>query len=59
MLQSYRIPADYSDDARALGEKITALIASSAVTYKDAENALEYAQELLMNTTRPVKLQDH
>ena len=57
MLQSYRLPKEISKEAKTLGEKITALVVSSAVTYKDAEDALEFAQELLMATTRPVKRQ--
>ena len=54
MLQSYRLPGEISETAKVLGEKITALIVSSAVTYKEAEDALEHAQELLMTTTHPV-----
>ena len=57
MLQSYRLPREMSTDAKELGEKIAALIVTSAVTYKDAEDALEHAQGLLMTTTRPVKYQ--
>ena len=57
MLQSYRLPKEISKEAKTLGEKITELVVSSAVTYKDAEDALEFAQELLMATTRPVKRQ--
>ena len=57
MLQSYRVPKLVSPDAKALAEKITALIVTSSVTYRDAEDALEFAQELLMSTTQPVKRQ--
>ncbi len=58
MLQAYRSLGESSDASKALGEKITALILSSAVTYKDAEDALEYAQELLMTSTQPVRHRD-
>lgn len=41
--------------AKALAEKITALIIDSAVTFKDAVDALDVAEELLENKTRPVR----
>ena len=52
MLQSYRLPKA-NEVSMALAEKITALVVASAVTYEEAENALEAAQGLLMKTTKP------
>lgn len=44
-----------SEAAKNLAEKITALIIDSAVTFKDAVDALDMAEELLENKTRPVR----
>lgn len=53
-MQAYRI-SEPNEKARALAEEITAVVVNSAVTYKEAEDALEYAQRLLMEQTRPIK----
>ncbi len=42
--------------AKALAEKITALIIDSAVTFKDAVDALDVSEELLEKRTRPVRV---
>lgn len=55
MLQGYRI-SEPNEAARALAEKITSLVVASKVTYKEAEDALEHAQKLLMDQTRPVSV---
>ncbi len=52
MLQGYRISSP-NEKSKELGEKITALLVSSAVTYKEAEDALECAQDMLMGSTYP------
>ena len=52
MLEGYRTSAP-NEKSKALGEKVTALLVSSAVTYQEAEDALEYAQETLMRSTYP------
>lgn len=44
-----------SQAAKDLAEKITALIIDSAVTFKDAIDALDAAEELLETKTRPVR----
>ena len=44
-----------SEAAKELAEKITALIIDSAVTFKDAIDALDVSEELLENSTRPVR----
>lgn len=54
MMQAYRI-SEPSEKSKQLGEEITTVVVNSAVTYKEAEDALEYAQRLLMEQTRPVK----
>lgn len=41
--------------AKALAEKITALVIDSAVTFKDAVDALDVSEELLEKETRPVR----
>ncbi len=38
-----------------LAEKITALIVESAVTFKDAMDALDASEEILEKKTRPVR----
>lgn len=43
-----------SEKANDLGEKITALVVSSAVTYQDAMDALDVAAEKLAKETVPV-----
>lgn len=40
-----------------LAEKVTALVIDSAVTYKEAMDALEAAQDMLMEKTMPVRPQ--
>ncbi len=52
-MQAYRI-SEPNETAKSLALAITALVVNSAVTYKEAEDALEYAQRLLMEQTRPV-----
>lgn len=47
--------APASEAAKALAEKITALILDSEVTFKDAIDALDASEELLENKTRPVR----
>lgn len=38
-----------------LAEKITTLVIDSAVTYQEAADALEAAQDMLAEKTRPVR----
>lgn len=54
MVRAYRTdkPNEKSMD---LAEKVTALVIDSAVTYKEAMDALEAAQEMLTEKTVPVK----
>ena len=40
-----------------LAEKVTALVIDSAVTYKEAMDALEAAQDMLMENTTPIRNQ--
>ncbi len=54
MLKSYRI-SEPNEKAKALAEKVTELLVNSSVTYQEAEDALELAQVLLMEQTRPVR----
>lgn len=44
-----------SEAALALAEKIAALIIDSAVTFKDAIDALDASEEILEKQTRPVR----
>lgn len=53
MLHSYRLSAP-NERAKALAEKIVALVTSSAVTYRECEDALEHTQKLIEETTKPV-----
>lgn len=56
MYRAYRTDPP-SAKAHELAEKITALVVASDVTYQDATDALSEAQELLMQTTKPVSVQ--
>ncbi len=53
MLKSYRISAP-NEKAKTLAKKVTELLVNSSVTYQEAEDALELAQVLLMEQTKPV-----
>lgn len=55
MLKSYRI-SEPNEKAKALAKKVTELLVNSSVTYQEAEDALELAQVLLMERTRPVSV---
>lgn len=44
-----------NEQSKDLAEKITALVIDSAATYKEAMDALEAAQDMLMEKTIPVK----
>lgn len=44
-----------SQAAKALAEKITTLIIDSAVTFKDAIDAIDASEEMLEKETRPVR----
>lgn len=45
---------EVSERAMALAREITMLLVDSHVTYQEAMDAVEAAQELLETTTRPV-----
>ena len=55
MLNPYRL-IEANEVSKKLAEEITVLVISRAVTYKEAEDALEVSQELLMSQTRPTKV---
>lgn len=44
-----------SEKSTRLAEQITALIITSAVTYKEAMDALDATETMLMDNTKPVK----
>lgn len=46
MRQSYRTEP-FSEEVKSMGEKIVDLLASSGATHKEANEALEAAQEML------------
>ena len=54
MYRSYRAN-EPNEKSKDLAEKVTALVIDSAVTYKEAMDALEAAQDMLMEKTIPVK----
>ncbi len=56
MLQAYRTTKP-NETSLLLAGKITELVLASGVTYVEAEDALEAAQEMLMKQTRPVSAQ--
>lgn len=53
MSKAYRVP-NVTDGVKALAEKAAALVAANAATFAEAYDALDYAQELLMNCTKPI-----
>ena len=52
MRSAYRVPEQY-ETTNQLAEKILADILSSGVTYAEAADALEVAQEKLQKCTKP------
>lgn len=54
MLGVYR-PSEPNGRSVALARKITALVVDSAVTFKEATDALEKAQDMLMCEMYPVR----
>lgn len=55
MLNAYRV-IEPNEVSTKLAEEITALVISRAVTYQEAEDALEVTQKLLLSQTRPTKV---
>lgn len=55
MLKSYRI-SKLNENAKTLAKKVTELLVNNSVTYQEAEDALELAQVLLMEQTKPVSV---
>lgn len=53
MLKSYQI-SEPNEKAKTLAKKVTELLVNNSVTYQEAEDALELAQVLRMERTRPV-----
>lgn len=54
MKNSYRV-VEPNEASIELAKKITALIITSAVTYKEAMDALDATENMLTDETRPVK----
>ena len=52
MLQAYRTPAP-DEAAKAIGREIVEMLVTKGVTYREAEDALEYAQTYMMESTTP------
>ena len=56
-LRSYNpMSTEHSEAVVSLAEKITELVVSSSVTYKEADEALTVAQDLIETKTRPVSV---
>lgn len=45
---------EYDERVVALAKKITELVVSSSVTFKEADDALVFAQDYLQTKTRPI-----
>ena len=58
MLQPYRKPDKTNEAVISLAKKVTALLVTSAVTYKEDEDALSLAEDLLIGATRPILCAD-
>ena len=57
MLRSYRLSQDGGEESKALAKKIVDLLLAERKTFDVSVVALEEAQEILFQTTLPVKVE--